>query len=144
SGRSDDGGVVVQVRRWLSSHGGVSQGCTIEDIERLKAAVGVARLPKVYVEFMLEFGREIEPPLIDSSFDVDYIASLYPIDPEDYLASLPPGSLVIAEHDVYQANYFPWLNGDDPPVWKIREGGPGEPHSASFSEWIESLLKARA
>jgi hypothetical protein len=141
SGREQDGSVIAQVRHWMEARGGAWEDCTQEDLERLKAAAGVAVLPAVYVAFLLEFGREMRPPVIGGCFDVQYIASLYPVDSEDYLASLPSGSLVIAEHDGCQANYLPRLDEDDPPVWKIREGAPGEPHAASFSEWIKSLVR---
>lgn len=141
SGPSRGSAALTQVRNRLSERGAVWQGCTPDEIERLKAAAGVPTLPKLYVEFLLEFGGEMKPRMIEGSFSAEYLASLYPLEPGDYLDSLPPGSVVIVEYDGYQAHYLPWVDEDDPPVWKIQEGGHGEPHSASLSEWIVSRLR---
>jgi hypothetical protein len=117
-------------------------GCSEEEISQLEAKAGVL-LPAAYKDFLRTFGKECGTFLNDCCFLYSTLL-LYcrPLAEELAHANelrLMPTWFVFLERDVMFL-YFDTTQGDDPPVWRFKEGdSKPELMAESFSNCLNSL-----
>lgn len=127
---------------WLDSHGeGQIEGCIDEEIEALRRAQGVSRLPAPYEQFLRACGREA------GSFQHGTVA-LYPLVAEGKESmletledagnpfQLPERSFVFTDHQGYHFWYFDDVDAEPAAVWEWLEGQEPQPFFRTFEDWL--------
>lgn len=100
-----------------------SRGCTPEDIEEMKMAQGVARLPAIYVQFMRLLGRNASPLFEGEYYNCKDVKGLkqraYEVFREDFpFFNLPSDAFVFYNHqDDYILYFLTNTDENDPPVY---------------------------
>lgn len=122
-------------------------GCDDAEIEQVRVAQHVRRMPEEYREYLALAGKR-QGGLLRGSDWTFRDALVLAEDAREVLAenNLPAdfieGALIFFMHGGYVFFYFPadTLESNDPPVWMYEEDAPEPPHEIfpSFTAWLRS------
>ncbi len=116
-------------------------GCSDSDVDRLETSLGVS-LPRVYREFLKTMGRSAGRLFVGTDVFYAKVGELKTwaeemLQESSSSACLPEDSVVFLMHQGYVFCFFRTSEGDDPPVYRVLEGGaiPERPWE-SFTEFL--------
>ena len=131
------------------------RGCTDEELDAIAQSQGVASLPVAYHEFMRRMGGGGVGSAIAEVFPGDDVAldSILPAD--DWPGARSLAAEVLGEHGVATGPDFDHLvirthrnleldilalDGNDPPVFGVRDRDGVEPLHDAFTDWLEARI----
>jgi hypothetical protein len=131
------------------------RGCTDEELEAIGQSQGVDRLPLAYHEFMRRMGGGGVGSAIAEIFPGDDVALDSILPSEDWPGARQLASDVLAEHAVAAPVPIDHLvirthrnaeldvlslEGNDPPVFGVRDSSGLGPLHDSFTDWLEARI----
>jgi hypothetical protein len=148
-----DESVVVAIKRSLRERGLADpseiRGCTAVAISLLEQAYGL-RFPEAYREFLAEMGRSAGELFRGSDAFYDKLVHLrgWAMEMIEESASgfeLPGDAVVFLMHQGYVLFFFRTSEGDDPPVYRLRETEKAATRvNDAFSSFLTSTVAACA
>lgn len=125
-------------------------GCSEDEVEQIKRAQQVSRIPALYHDFLRVMGKSPYPLMIGTDWSFDDLLELKgdtrEIFEEDGLdPAILDDALVIAVHQGYVVYYIPAAGSasDDPAVWTYVEGKQPTSPWPTFRAFLLSLVDMR-
>lgn len=146
---SQDFGQILK-QKMISSNRGILEyfeGCSGAEIEIIKQAQKVERLPEIYIQFLLTMGKTAGGIVFrGSDYSYQYLLNLKRwamelIEENDVSIQLPNDAFIFFMHQGYNFHFFHTNLGDDPSVYYFHDGERDFSLSAeSLSDWYEKFI----